>query len=324
MRDVWISDALDEQISELLPESDIALHLTGSLKTKGVYRWGQLASRNLGQGWTVDGDAEISLYSPVDMDSQPLFCLAGPAKSVTGITVRGNHSILADGWRGSLRTGGVLLEGDGSIDRVTFRDFGSHGAESFMGVVAGGTDEASITNCLFTDFVPSASDTQVTVFLIEGERSFGRLEGNEVRASGEGNWVQGYCIYQASKGLVRGNKTAGARTGYYGDFWKTKGITIEENQFLACEHGVQLKLSPTPPEIAWNFSHEDYTIALNKIESSGANVSIDTVGPVTATRYIRNIAVHSSLSLENFGGEVTRFGDVPERKGCNPFRFLHR
>lgn len=331
MRDIYLGGdktaAESDAFLAALPKDEaLALHLSGSLQTQGVYRWGRFASRNLGTGWTVDGDAEISLASPVGMDSQPIYCLAGPARSVSGITMRGNHSSLADGWRGTLRTGGVLLEGDGLIDKVTFRDFGSLGSETFVANISEGAGSAAITNCVFTDWVPSASDTQVTVFFIGGFRPFALMEGNDTRVSGAGNWVQGHTIYEASKGLVRNNRTSGARTGYYGDFFATRGITIEGNQFLGCEHGVQLQLSPTAGddlEMPKYFSHENYTIGPNEIESSGANVLLDTLGPSTATRYIRFISVDASLSLENNGAtNVTRTG-VVARKGCNPFGFLH-
>jgi hypothetical protein len=248
---------------------------------------------------------------------------------VSGISTRGNHSVLARDWPGSLRTGAVLIDGDGAIDGVTFRDFGSKGEETFVAAVSNGSGFAAITNTVFTDFDPASSDTQVTVRIIDGadsavskelHRSDCLMEGNKTFAKGA-NWVQAHTIYQAKKGLVRRNLSDGARVGYYGDFWSTRGITIMENEFLACEHGVQLKLSPTPLPFADSFSHEDYVIGPNRIESSGANVSIDTLGPPTATRYIRNIAVDRSLTLENFGGVVTRTGaELSSRRGCNPFK----
>lgn len=308
----------DALLQFLCAQASLAVHKTGRFKTKGVYRWGQYASRNLGKDWTVDGDAEVSLDPDAitDVDSQPLYCLAGPAHLASGIRTIGNHSVLADRWKGTLRTGGVLLEGDGAIDGVTFSDFGSLGSETFVGVVSGGTGKASISNCLFAGWNPSTSDTQVTVFMIDGERSFASMEGNETRASGAGNWVQGHTIYQASRGLVRGNRTFGARAGYYGDFWATKGITIEGNRFLGCDHGIQLQLSPTAGndlELPKFFSHEDYTIGANEIESRLANVSLNTYGPSTSTRFIRNISVDPSLSLENFGATDVRRETICQR-----------
>lgn len=330
MRDVNLfgdKDAaeFDALLRELPQDEAIALHLSGSLQTRGVYRAGQFESRNLGKGWIVDGDAEVSLVAPVGIDSQLLCLFSGPAQSVKGLHLRGNQSLIAPGWLGALRTGGVWLDGDGVIDHVTFHDFGSLGKETFVATVADGSGPASITNCLFTDWVPFASNTQVTVFFIAGTRATCLMEGNETRA-GAGNWVQGHTIYQVSGGTVRNNRTLGARVGYYGDYFATKGITIEGNKFLGCEYGVQLQLSPTALDAdPRDFSHEHYTIGPNQIESTGKNVLLNTYGPMTPTRFIRSIAVHASLSVENSGAEFTRFGDAPPRvlatrKGCNPFR----
>jgi hypothetical protein len=340
VREIWISptdapdaESFDALLLSLIAEDSLAIHLSGSFKTKGVYRWGRHASRNLGKNWTVDGDAEISLDPGAIsvVDGQPLFCLAGPAHSVREITTVGNHSALADMWRAErkmLRTGSVLLYGDGAIDGVPLKNFGALRApgqpkevssETFIIEIVG---SGSITNCPFSDYDPASSDDQVTVRRIMGSENGEMItdkpclmEGNRTEASGD-NQVQAHTIYWARNGTVRKNITRGVKVGYYGDWGVTKGIEIYENDFEALDHGVQLKLSP-----GQDFSHEDYTIGPNKIISRGANVSIDTVGPPTATRYIRGIRIHSSLSLENFGGEVMRYGEeLSKRKGCNPFR----
>lgn len=320
---------LDALLASLLHVEGLALHFYGSFKTKGVYRWGQYATRNLGKGWTVEGDAEISL-EPIEIDSQPIYCLAGPASRVSQIRTTGNHSKFVEDWTGTLRTGGVLLEGDGSIDGVTFSDFGSFGAETFVAIITGGSGEASIKNCVYWNHDPSASNDQVTVFAIMGMekepgplRSFALMEKNQTTALGS-KLVQAHTIYQTSNGLIHHNKSIGADVHVYGDYYATKGVVIEENEAENCVHGVQLKLSPTAgddTELPKSFSHENYTIGVNRFQSSGANVSLDTVGPSTPARYIKGIKVHSSLTLENFGGEVTRFGeDLNSKKGCNPFR----
>lgn len=306
----------DALLAFLRPTDDLALHFAGMFKTAGVYRWGQYASRNLGRGWTVDGDAEIALDPDAitAIDGQPLYCLAGPASRVSGVSTRGSHSVLADRFPASLRTGGVLLEGDGEIDDVKFWDFGSKTDESFVGIVTGGSGRAAITNCLFDGYDPTKSNTQVTVFSIMGaddrsapRRPFVLMEGNRTIASGD-NHVQAHTIYDADSGLVGRNYSDGARIGYYVDYWISKGIKIVGNRFGGwCEHGVQVRLSPTPLPIAEDFSHEDYEIGENDIQSWGANVSLDTMGPSTSTRFIRNFSVHPSLSLENSGAEnVTR------------------
>jgi hypothetical protein len=341
MRDVTISQAdapnaqaFDALMASLLPEDNLAIHYKGSFRTAGVYRWGQFAKRNVGKGWTIDGDAEISIDSPTQ-DNQPLFCLAGSAQSVKGITVRGNHSVLAKTWQGSLRTGGVLLDTKGTIDSVTFKDFGAKRApnqpksissETFVAEAIGG---GSILNCTFTEHDLASTDDQVSVWRsMAAENGEFMLEepclqeGNTTNAPGS-KWVQAHCIY-GLPGFVRKNKSIGGYAFYYGDFYKTKGVKINDNTADQCTYGVQLKLSPTAgdnTELPKYFSHEDYEIGLNRFGSSRAQVSINTYGPMTATRYIRGIRVHNALTLENFGGEVERFGeDLNARKGCSLIR----
>lgn len=297
-KDVYISGGdLDAKLPNPTEES-LALHLSGAFTTKGR----AFASHNLGRNWTVDGEAEISIEAP-EIDGYPLYCLAGPARSVSEITLRGNHSRLA---KQPLRTGGVLLYGDGSIDRVTFRDFGSLGSETFVAAIVDGTGPASITNSLFLDHDPRFSDTQVTVYFIAGDRDQVLMEGNETRAIGEGNWVQGHTIYQARKGLIRRNRSFGARIGVYGDYFATKGITVEGNGFFGCEHGIQLQLSPTAEDADPSyFSHENYVIGWNEIESSDVNVLLNTYGASTATRFMRGFDIHESLSLRNVNEGAT-------------------
>lgn len=292
-RDVFISGGdLDAKLPNPTEES-LAIHLTGSFTTKGK----SFASHNLGKNWTVDGEAEIAIESP-EIDGYPLYCLTGAARSVSDLSLRGNHSKLS----GPRRTGGVLLYGDGQIERVTFRDFGASGSETFVAAIVDGTGPASIRDCAFLDHNPLKSDTQVTVYFIGGERPFFLMEGNETRAIGEGNWVQAHTAYQVRGGLIRNNRSFGARVGVYGDSFATKGITIVDNGFFGCEHGVQLQLSPDGIG-SDSFSHEDYTIGPNEITSRLANVALNTLGPSTSTRFIKGISIDSSLSLESVGAE---------------------
>ena len=75
-RDVSITGGnLDTTLASLDQEESLALHLSGRFATKGCYRWGQYASRNVGGNWTIDGDAQVSL-EPQVMDSQPLYVFA--------------------------------------------------------------------------------------------------------------------------------------------------------------------------------------------------------------------------------------------------------
>jgi len=51
----------DALLAFLLNQDNLAVHFAGSFATRGVYRWGQFAGRNLGKNWTVDGGAEITI-----------------------------------------------------------------------------------------------------------------------------------------------------------------------------------------------------------------------------------------------------------------------
>jgi hypothetical protein len=146
--------------------------------------------------------------------------------------------------------------------------------------------------------------------MIDGEREYALMEDNETRASGPENWVQGHTIYQAKKGLVTRNRTSGARIGYYADFWTTKGITIHRQLVLrnrARDPDPALADARRRHE-APKFSRTRITrLVWNEIESRLENVSLDTLGPSTDTRFIRKIAVDPRLSLRNVGAtEVTR------------------
>lgn len=308
----------DALMAFLMSEDNLAVHLEGRFSRKPAYRWGQFASRNVGRFWRLDGDAEVSAdpssIPDSEIDGQPLYVFAG-GQSVSGITAIANHSLLADRWnakRQTLRTGGFLVEGDGAIDGVTVKDCGSLGAETFVALVTGGTGPASITNSVYTDHRPSSSNDQVSVFAIVGPefgsdalRPSASMEGNLTYTPGS-DWVQAHTIYQAEHGRVRRNRSVGARFLYYGDYFATKGIEIDDNDADLCKHGVQLRLSPTPLPAAAAFSHENYRIGPNRFASSGANVSLDTCGPSTSTRFIRGIYVDPSLTIENVdnGAEV--------------------
>jgi hypothetical protein len=329
----------DRLMSSLVAEDDLAHHWTGRFGTRGAYRWGAYADANwrAGRNWSIEGDFTLSIDPDAipddEIDSQPLFCIASRndavAPRVKGGTLIGNHSVLAERWRAqgkTLRTGGPLLYGDARLDSVTVRDCGSLGAESFVAEIVG---TGAIVGCTYTDHDPSASDDQVTVFRVIGSENCEWMSGTpclmerNTTNTPASKLVQAHCVYSCP-GVVRNNKSVGAQVFYYGDYCGTRDVTIEENEADDCEHGVQLKLSPTPLPFAERFFHERYTIGPNRFRSSGANVSLDTCGPPTPTRFIRDIKVDSSLSLENFGAtNVTRI-TVPQRRGCNPFAFLRR
>lgn len=202
-----------------------------------------------------------------------------------------------------------------------------------------------ITDCSFGRYEEADSNDQVTMRMIAGGmgertpnewvqhmRAFAYQTGNDSTVNvtpglthvvGGPNMVQAHTLYQTLRGLVEGNRSHGCVAGYYGDFYKTKGVTIRNNEFLACRnHGVQIQLGPTGPGNE-QFSHEGYVIGPNRIESGGANVYMDTYGPPTATRYIRDIRIDAALTVENKGATdvVTMAGTVPledlrKRRGC--------
>lgn len=200
-------------------------------------------------------------------------------------------------------------------------------------------DECShIVGCVFKGFANADTDDQVSLMFIAGGtgertpgewvqhmRAFAYQRGNTAAGTGM-NRVQGHTIYQSLRGDVSDNVTGGCSVGYYGDFYSTRGVHIHDNTFLDCRfHGVQLQLSPTGPG-ADQYSHEGYVIGKNRITSHGPNVLLDTVGPPTATRFIRNIKVEADLTLENRGAEnvILTGGGVPladlkKRKGCRPW-----
>jgi hypothetical protein len=375
-----------DALFQFLQSNDaLAIKLSGRFKTAGSFEWGNYGPSGwrAGKYWTFDGDAEIAIdpnaIADYQVDDPPLRIItyreqiawgdwdalaadqvwAGlpRGQAVRGLTLVGNHSLLADRWRAKnkvLRTGGCILQGhNAAIENVRFVDFGALKmpgvyAEGFPAVICGamgapdrnkvaqldGTthvydsigEPSHITGCTFDGFAPSSSNDQVSVFVIIGSagepggvgsgnwqqtmRANCHQSNNAVEASGS-NSVQGYTIYNALRGRVAGNRTRGVSMGYYGDYYATKGIVIEGNDFEALNHGVALYLSPTAgddPHLPEQFSHEDYTIGANRIRSAGANVSLNSFGSSTSTRFIRGIRVHPDLSLESVGAEFTREG----------------
>jgi hypothetical protein len=280
-------------------------------------------------------------------------------QAVRGGTIDLQYTKAVDRWRAAgkkLSIGAVLLSGhEAAIEGVHLTNYGAWGAEGFPLVITGGIGQydrdliarldpathildatsaipSHISDCTADGYAPAETNDQVTVRMIVGNmgernpgewvqhyRAFAYQSGNRTIASGK-NLVQAHTIYQSLRSRIDHNYSSGARIGVYGDFYSSKRIEVFLNEFLLSDHGVQFLLSPTGPG-ADHYSHEGHVIGLNKITSTGAQVSLDTLGPTTATRYIRDISVDASLSLENNGGtNVTRSGvGLAKKKGCNPF-----
>jgi hypothetical protein len=262
-----------------------------------------------------------------------------------------------------LRIGAAILSGhEAAIEDVHITNYGAWGQEVFPLVIDGGIgqpdrnaialldpalyifdagipdDQCShITGCTVDGYCEDSND-QVTVRMIVGNsgeiapdvwrqhfRAFAYQSGNHTIATGK-NIVQCHTIYQSLRGRIDNNSWTGVQVGVYGDYCTTKGLNVLANEGDA-NYGMEFFLSPTAgasKTFADQFSHENYIIGPNKLASKVADVRIDTLGPSTATRFIRNISVDASLSLSNNGAtNVTRTG-TPTKKGCSPFGWFHR
>lgn len=293
------------------------------------------------------------------LDPQDVWDLLPRGQAVRGGTLDLQYTKAVERWRKAgkkLSIGGVLLSGHQAVIETHVTNYGAWGCENFPLVITGAIGQpdrdaiakvdpekyvldadlpdekcSHITNCLADGYVPEESNDQVTVRMIVGnmgernpgewvqhKRAFAYQRGSRTIASGE-NLVQAHTIYQSLRGSIDHNYSSGARVGVYGDFYSSKGLSIELNEFLGCDHGVAFLLSPTGPGHE-QYSHEDHTIGLNRIESAGANVYLDPVGEQTATRFMRNISVDASLTLDDRTGKAIRTGvERSQKKGCNPF-----
>ena len=135
--------------------------------------------------------------------------------------------------------------------------------------------------------------------------------GGDTTSSGE-NHMQGHTIYQALSGKIMHNTAKGIQVQTYGDYLTTRGVEVDFNTAVDCYHAVQLMLSPptVPPDdeitirLKEQFSHSDYKIGVNnQFSTRGANVRLDTLGPSTPTRFIRNIEVPMKYTLDDKGVE---------------------
>ncbi len=298
------------------------------------------------------------------LSPQAVWDLQPRGQAVRNLNIDLQFSKAVDRWKSKnakLKIAGAMLAGhEASIEKVHITNIGALGVENFPLLIVGAIGSwdrdliaqldpnkyifdanipdvecSHITDCVADGYDELDSNNQVTVRMIAGNigertpgewiqhmRAYAYQSGNNTIATGK-NFVQAHTIYQVLRGSIANNKSQGAAIGVYGDFDSTTNLNISLNQFLTCDYGIRLLLSPTGPGFE-QFSHENYTIGPNMITSSGPNVSLDTCGPSTPTRYIRNFSIDSALSLEAIGAtNITRTGAIA-KKGCNPFSFLHR
>jgi hypothetical protein len=197
---------------------------------------------------------------------------------------------------------------------------------------------AHITNCAATGYCADSND-QVTVRYIAGSignpspdawaetmRRHAYQYDSDTTVPDVSNKVQPHCIYQSLSGHIAHNRATNTACGIYGDSYTTKGLSMEFNEFLNVYYGIQLQLSPGKPGDALSlaqaaqFSHEAYKIGVNKIVSRAENVLLDPMGAQTATRFMRNFEIDSTLSVRNNGAtDVRRTGELATRRGCKFF-----
>lgn len=273
----------------------------------------------------------------------------------------------------SLRiTGCGLLGHDAQLDNIELSDFGAYGYENFPLWIAGTNsaydhnalyclddsyvyDEAgtvsSINNTRFVDYVPEASNNQVTVRMITGStcaaklvenpwgefapwrqlmrRDLAFLDNVTTCPPDVPNIVQGITGYQCLKGLVSRNKSTGASIGYYSDYCRNKGIHITaDNSFTGGVWGAIIRLSPSAagtPDLELQFSSEDFVIENFTTDAGAGAVYLNQDplpdGSFPASRYVRNIAIDERLKprVVNVGdraGVVWIPSPQTKRRGC--------
>lgn len=213
-----------------------------------------------------------------------------------------------------------------------------------------------ITDCIAEMVDETLSNNQVTIRMIVGSmgevapdlwvqhmRQYQYQRGNKSYGKGV-NLFQAHTNYQMLRADTDHNLSQGCAVGVYGDYCKNKGHNVFQNQFLDCDYaGIRFLLSPSAGDsktLADQFSHEDYNIGPNQITSkSGVQMDLNTLEktwynkdgsiltpglPLSATRYIKNIQVDSSIVLEVKGPipGIVRTGALATNKGCrfNPFK----
>lgn len=293
----------------------------------------------------------------------------------TGINVRnvrfvGNFSILAPRARvlgiKSFAISACGIQGhDAHQNGIILSDFGAYGREAFPAWISGadnsfdtsalyGVDPkhtfdentpASSLDYKFVDYVPEASDNQVTVGMIVGALCPGTFSISpwnmggpwrhmmrrdailkfDVSVPAKHNIVQGGTVYQSLHATIDG-KTENAIVGYYTDYYKSKGVHILPScSFKGGEYGIIIRLSPTAadiPDLAQDFSAEDFVIEKFTCDARNTDVYLNAdllsgYDENPKTRYLRNIAVDERLTVSgNKEGLVLIPAPNTKKGGC--------
>lgn len=302
--------------------------------------------------------------------------------SVKNVRLVGNYSKLVQRARAlgvkQFAVAGCGLQGhDVQMPGIVLSDFGAYGREAFPVWVAGadnsfdshalyGVDPshtfdentpASSIEYKFGDFVPEATNAQVTVGMIVGAlcpanitpspwsmsgpwrhmmRRDASLKFDVSVPAGKWNAVQGGTVYQSLHATIDG-KTQNASVGYYSDYYKSKGVHILPScSFKGGEYGAIIRLSPTAadiPDLTDSFSAEDFVIEKFECDARNTDVFLNAdlmtdlitglpVAKNPATRYLRNIAIDERLTVSgNREGLVWIPSPATKNAGCrfNPF-----
>lgn len=292
----------------------------------------------------------------------------------TGITVKnvkliGNYSKLVVRAKAlglsSFAVSGCGLQGHDAHADVVLSDFGAYGREAFPVWISGAdnsldtsalygvdprhtfdeTTAASSLDYRFIDYVPEASDSQVTVGMIVGALCPGTFSTDpwsmggpwrhmmrrdavlrfDLSVPAKPNIVQGGTVYQSLHATIDG-RTQNAIVGYYSDYFRSRGVHILPScSFKGGEYGVIVRLSPTAGgllDLAESFSAEDFVIERFECDARNTDVFLQADLLLGAdknppTRYMRNMAIDERLTVSgNKEGLVWIPGPKTQKKGC--------
>lgn len=254
---------------------------------------------------------------------------------------------------------------DAHQDGIILSDFGAFGREAFPLWISGADnsfdtsalygvdpahtfDESTPASSLdykFEDYVPEASDSQVTVGMIVGAVCPGTFSLSpwnmggpwrhmmrrsavltfDVSVPAVKNIVQGGTVYQCLHAMIDGT-TQNAIVGYYSDYFKSRGVHILPScSFKGGEYGVIIRLSPTAadaPDMPQDFSAEDFVIEKFECDARNTDVFLNAdllpgVEKNPPSRYLRNIAIDERLTVSgNKEGLVLIPSPDTKKGGC--------